>query len=628
MSTTRIKEKISTLVSSQLPEFIQSEYTTFIAFLEAYYEFIEQDQGAQELLQNIRSYNDIDRTIDSFIEYFIKQYCNDIPREVLYNKKALVKNINDLYENRGNEKSYKLLFQILYNKDVEIFYPYNQVLKASDGKWVQEYSFFMKTIVGDGSTIIGKPCFITSSSTKYQIYLKKRKQAYSSSGASDIVYEYYFDNSKNVPVNIGDVIEKDGFKGEIVGIPISASVIDPGAGFRVGDILTPAAGLGDKAKIKITKVNSTGGILNVEFINFGIGYSGDFYNFFFPYKALPAKSSFTFEGNAVTISEITSGFSEKGTITKPSYSTSYFAEDYDGTVLREFYFDTSSGSLSSIERSQGGTVSSLIQPKTSTIFFRIGSKTKYPGYYESIDGFLSDNIYIEDQDYYQPFSYVLKIDERLSQYKKAVLDILHPAGTKLFGDLTLTASIDIGAEISEVIRILLANFQDQFSQTDSNSKHVYKNLSNNITTSEFVSKDINKPFSDIVDNILAEISSKNIGKSLSDSSNTSDSTNKSFTKVIGLGESLPYASSNYFASDYTEIGGENLIEFVDSFDYVSGYLIDLADTQSQNDTSNSSISVYKYSNINQILDSGSIFFSDYAESYFSENYVGVVIQTF
>ena len=84
--------KTSLLVNKQVPEYVREEYPIFISFLEAYYEFLEQDQNAQELLQNSRSYSDIDRTIDSFIEYFLKQYSNDIPRDVLYNKKALVKN--------------------------------------------------------------------------------------------------------------------------------------------------------------------------------------------------------------------------------------------------------------------------------------------------------------------------------------------------------------------------------------------------------------------------------------------------------------------------------------------------------------------------------------------------------
>ena len=79
----RIKEKLSTLISSQLPEFIRNDYETFVAFLEAYYEFLEQDQNAQELLQNALSYNDVDRTSTDFINYFLKQYCDNIPREAL-----------------------------------------------------------------------------------------------------------------------------------------------------------------------------------------------------------------------------------------------------------------------------------------------------------------------------------------------------------------------------------------------------------------------------------------------------------------------------------------------------------------------------------------------------------------
>jgi hypothetical protein len=65
MATTRIKEKISTLVNSQLPEFIRSDYTTFVTFIESYYKFLEQDQGALEIVQNARSYNDIDTTTDA-----------------------------------------------------------------------------------------------------------------------------------------------------------------------------------------------------------------------------------------------------------------------------------------------------------------------------------------------------------------------------------------------------------------------------------------------------------------------------------------------------------------------------------------------------------------------------------
>ena len=34
--------KISTVVSNQLPDFIKSDHPTFIAFVKAYYEYLEQ----------------------------------------------------------------------------------------------------------------------------------------------------------------------------------------------------------------------------------------------------------------------------------------------------------------------------------------------------------------------------------------------------------------------------------------------------------------------------------------------------------------------------------------------------------------------------------------------------------
>jgi hypothetical protein len=80
MATTRIKEKVSELVNSQLPEFIRSDYTTFVAFLEYYYKFLEQDQGAFELVQNARQYSDIDQTTESFVNYFLTNYAKDLPQ--------------------------------------------------------------------------------------------------------------------------------------------------------------------------------------------------------------------------------------------------------------------------------------------------------------------------------------------------------------------------------------------------------------------------------------------------------------------------------------------------------------------------------------------------------------------
>jgi len=592
MATTRIKEKISTLVSSQLPEFVRTDYTTFVAFLEAYYEFLEQDSNAQELLQNIRSYQDVDRTISSFIEYFIKQYCNDIPRGVLYNKKALVKNIQDLYVNKGNEKSYKLLFQILYNKEAEVYYPYQQVLRASDGKWKQRVSVFIRVLVGDATNIVGKNVVVSSSTTKYPAYINSCKNTSNSLGVSGDIFEYFIEGNKSVPINIGDIVEYENFRGEVVGVPTSITIVSGGSGFKKGDILPLTSGLGNGAKLKITKVSTTGAILNAQFISFGIGYTNSFYNFFSPTGISEISSTFTYTGGVATIRDGLNGFVERGVITSPSYNnTNYFAEDYSGEILREFYSSTSSsGSGTSGYESTGSS-------SDAVIFVQIGAKTTYPGYYENIDGFLSDAIYLEDRDYYQPFSYVLKVDERLYEYKKAVLDILHPAGTKLFGDLALSNNIDLSTEITAILRFLTSNFQDIVSNVlDSNSKFIGKNLSDSAGTEEADSKLIIKPLTESIE--ISEELTRLLSRPVTDIIDApTDSESKVFNK--NLNETGAYAI-DYFLEDYVTPSDFVVIEESASIAVINN----LSDSTST-------------------ADNGSVLIANYADgSYFAEDYVG------
>lgn len=688
MSSTRIKEKLSSLVTSQLPEFIQSDYTTFVAFLEAYYEFLEQDQNAQELLQNARSYNDVDRTINSFVEYFQQQYCNDIPRDALADKKTLIKNIQDLYNNRGNTKSYKLLFKILFNKDVEIFYPSTQVLKASDGKWVQNYSIFVRLISGNPNDLIQKTTLIFSDSTQYPLLIKKVRKAITTQGSTANLYECFIDNSKNIPVEVGNYIEYGNFRGEIIGIPTSVEIIKPGTGFKVGDILPLTAGQGNYARVKITKINNTGGIAGAQFINFGAGYTENFYNFFSSATGTPTVSSFEFDapGGTVNITDTTNGFIERGAFTIPSYAVSgFFAEDYDGSIIREFFTSTDISSVSGTNQDLGSLSVSVGDEKDAVLYIKIGTKAKYPGYYESIDGFLSDNIYLESEEYYQPFTYVIKLDERIDAYRKAVLDILHPAGTKLLGELTLGTSVDLSATITATIRFLISRFQSEAgAKDDGNAKNIIKPVDDPSTgTGEFIAKDILKPREDSIDQIL-DNTAYLLAKPLAHEVGLLNPDNKDYSKVVGLGENLPYAES-YFAEDYVELSGVNFIVILDTlfeavlgrelFDSVisvetsnisyqsnitdatvsavddgiskstsknlsdtagvlksdfdiSGSVNYFTDTQIASDIS---IAAYsdKYTEIELITDSGTVFTTDYADfTYFAEDYVGTTLHTF
>lgn len=133
-----IFKKISSQVESQFPGFIREEGPQFVAFLKAYFEYMEQNGKAINASRSLRDNQDIDRTVDSFVEYFRKQYMIDIPKDVLADKRLLIKHIRDFYRTRGSQESYRFLFRALFNKEIDFYYPGDDILRASDGRWIQE----------------------------------------------------------------------------------------------------------------------------------------------------------------------------------------------------------------------------------------------------------------------------------------------------------------------------------------------------------------------------------------------------------------------------------------------------------------------------------------------------------
>ena len=130
-----ITQKTSLLVNRQVPEFIREEHPLFITFIEAYYEYLETVQGTQKndlvsKAKELRYVSDVDESINSFEESFINNYASLIPQDALINKDFLIKNILPLYLARGNQKSFELLFRLLYGTEVEITFPKDNILRA------------------------------------------------------------------------------------------------------------------------------------------------------------------------------------------------------------------------------------------------------------------------------------------------------------------------------------------------------------------------------------------------------------------------------------------------------------------------------------------------------------------
>ena len=133
-------ERISVRVEGQLPDFVKQDHATFVAFLEAYYEYMEQTGKPYEIICNLRNYFNVDKTVDDFLQYFKTQFGKDVPEAVFANanKPSVLKHLRDFYRSKGSEKSFQFLFRLLYKEEIEFYYPSVDMLRVSDGRYTKD----------------------------------------------------------------------------------------------------------------------------------------------------------------------------------------------------------------------------------------------------------------------------------------------------------------------------------------------------------------------------------------------------------------------------------------------------------------------------------------------------------
>ncbi len=93
--------------------------------------------GALFAANNLLDYADVDKTTGDFLEYFRKDFMPSIDTKIIADKRLLAKHINNIYLAKGSMASYDFLFRVLYNEDIEISYPRDNIVKPSDSKWTE-----------------------------------------------------------------------------------------------------------------------------------------------------------------------------------------------------------------------------------------------------------------------------------------------------------------------------------------------------------------------------------------------------------------------------------------------------------------------------------------------------------
>lgn len=567
MSTTRIKDKISAVVSNQLPEFVKADYSTFVLFLETYYKFLEQDQSAYEIIKNASSYNDIDSTTDSFVKYFLSYYASYFPSQLGVNQRLLVKKINDLYQSKGSSISFNMLFNLVYQTDIELLYPYDNVLRASDGKWQQRTSLHLRTIAGDRTRIDSRILNYTSNNVVYATPITE------STFFNNEITEVFLDVNFLAPqYNIGDnVTVTDGtnviYTGQVSPTLTTYSISSAGENFKRGQIFYVNYEGGQGSLVQVANVSNVGALVDLRFLTYG----GNYPNTSFTLQLSPTSTvAFTSDG----FRDRTQGFKSEGSVylLDPSDVDRYFDVEY---VSGNSY--TITGTVTSFQNNTFSAVSASESetPGYASVTFSPGSIGKYRGNYVTNQSFLSEaEVRIQDELRYQPFAYQIDSPLDISEFFDIVKQLIHPAGQRLYSNRILTTTADLSANVTvNVIPFISVSLLDSFDIVESKSLFITKPVTDLSSTSDNTNYTLYKPLvdatetaSDLVSKEFKPVYTDNtssfesvtfaISKELEDAQtvleNLSKDINKTINNTTNTSDSLSIIIDDFFAEDYTE----------------------------------------------------------------------------
>jgi hypothetical protein len=276
-------QKTSLLIPSQLPEYIRDnpDYSTFVLFLQAYYEWMEENGNVTERSKNLLNYRDIDKTSSEFLEYYINDFLPYFPKDALTNEELAVKMARQLYATKGTPPSFKFLFRLLYNSDFDYYYTKDSVLRASAGLWYVAKSLRLATtddrflsidnyrIFGETSKSIATIENTIRSGNKTEIFVSDIQRLFESGEFVRIV-----DNNNQDVIIDGEIL-----RAKLVG-QISQIRIDPnkrGLLYETGDPVIVYDGLNPdipNAKDAVAQVGTTttGSIQNINVLTGGYGY--------------------------------------------------------------------------------------------------------------------------------------------------------------------------------------------------------------------------------------------------------------------------------------------------------------------------------------------------------------------
>lgn len=432
------------LVPNQISSYVNQEYPLFVDFLAGYYEWLESEGNPYRHLSLHLSYLDLKETIDAYANHLKNEFLHSLPDTIAADKRLLINYSKQFFRTIGTEKSFKFIFKTLYEQDVELYYPKNDILRVSDGKWVDDEVLLYASNSGNVDDFLYRrieqkrevsPGYFEYAYATVQRIIKRYANKFNFTELYVVDVEGEFDT--DYPIGVDDRYEW------ILPICEEFAITEAGSNYGTDNRLTYTG----PSTFDIEVVASDPLIIDTRYTTLLVP------------EELTVEvdgvvvTDFAYSGKMLEHPSIVSGSIVK--ISFPVYAGLCVVDEVNetGGISSVKIIDTPFGITSlapyiASEGGSGGVVSAI--PSVSR---------SLPGYYLSTDGFLSSDKKLQDSQYYQEYSYVIRSGIDVDKYRDVVLSVLHPAGMLMIGEVNIVEFIT-GLLRNVVITIDVRNVRD------------------------------------------------------------------------------------------------------------------------------------------------------------------------
>jgi len=213
---------------------------------------------------NLLDYRTIDNSIDDYVAYLRDELYSSIPLDFYGDKRVIANKFKSFFQSKSNEDSYRFLFRLLFNEEIDFYYPGEDLLRVSDGNY-EKTQIIRVTAAAYGIDALGDPY-----ERNVFDFLNKTIEGQTSGFLANVVdIKKFFIGSIEVAEFTLKLVSGAFVGGETItatddedlnatayGIVSGFTIVDGGSGYALGDEIT-ISGDGVSAEARVSSIKES-----------------------------------------------------------------------------------------------------------------------------------------------------------------------------------------------------------------------------------------------------------------------------------------------------------------------------------------------------------------------------------